>query len=289
MTTKDFWLWSLLAWLWGSSFLAIGIGVETINPVLLVAGRLALGAIVLLIALRVSGGNLILGTEGWMLATVVGCTGNVVPFLLIGYAEIQVDTGLAALIMGIAPVVTLCLAPLVHPEEQLTRSKLIGGFVGFVAIVVLVGPSAMSRVGAAILPQIALLGAALCYAVTALISRKYRYEEPLQLAAASVLVGAIGISVTCLLTGLFSGFEDVSWRSWTALIYLALGPTALAALIYFQLIPRIGAGRLQQVNYVVPVIGTVLGVLVLAERPGPNVLIAIILVALAVFLVSRNQ
>lgn len=288
MNTRDFWLWFLLAWLWGSSFLAIGIGVETLSPIILVAGRLVLGAMGLVAVLVAMGGNLRLGPGGWVLAGTVGLTGNVIPFMLVSYAGTQVDTGLAALIMGIAPVMTLCLAPLVHHDETLTRTKLLGGIVGFIGILVLVGPSVVSRVGAALLPQLALIAAAACYAMTALISRRYPYANPLQTAAASVLVGAVGISAVALLTGALPDPAEVSMRSWMSLIYLGIGPTALAAVIYFQLVPRIGAGRLQQVNYVVPVIGTVLGVLVLGERPEPNTLVAIILVISAVYLVSRK-
>lgn len=288
MSTKDFWLWFLLAWLWGSSFLAIGIGVETLSPVFLVAGRLAVGAFCLLAALFVAGGDLQLGRRDWTLAAVVGLTGNVIPFLLISYAETQVDTGLAALIMGIAPVVTLCLAPLVHPDERLTNSKLLGGIVGFMGIMVLVGPSAISRAGAALVPQIALIGAALCYSLTALISRKYPYSNPLQTATASVLIGALGVALICLVTGSFPSIEELSSRSLAALVYLGVGPTALAALLYFLLVPRIGAGRLQQVNYVVPVIGMILGIVVLGERPEAHALLAIALVMLAVYLVSRT-
>ena len=97
----------------------------------------------------------------------------------------------------------------------------------------------MSQLGAAVLPQLALFGAAICYAVTALISRKYPYEKPLQMAAASVLIGAFGITIICLMAGQLSGLENASWRSWAALTYLGLGPTALAAcLLYTSPSPR---------------------------------------------------
>ncbi len=132
-------MWSLLAWLWGSSFLAIGIGVETISPISLVAGRLALGALVLTLVLVITRNDFRLGYSGWILASVVGLTGNVIPFLLISYAEVQVDTGIAALIMGIAPVITLCMAPIVHADERLTGSKVLGGLIGFTGIVYLLG------------------------------------------------------------------------------------------------------------------------------------------------------
>ncbi len=140
-----------------------------------------------------------------------------------------------------------------------------------------------------LLPQLALIGAAFCYALTALIARKFPFENPLQLATASIVIGTAFMVATCFATGDALDFAEVSALSLIAMVYLGLGPTALAALIYFFLIPRIGAGRLQQVNYVVPVLGTILGIIVLGETPEPNMIIAIVCVVLAVYLVSRKD
>lgn len=288
MDAKDFGLWCLLAWLWGSSFLAIGIGVETLDPFSLVAGRMAIGAVLLLSVLYARGGNLRLGPRAWLVATVVGASGNVVPFLLISFAEQRVDSGLAALIMGIAPVVTLTVAPLVHSDETLGMSKIVGAAIGFAGIVVLVGAEAVKGLGGNLIPQLALIGAALCYSFTALFSRRFPHSDPFEIAAASVLVGAASMVAVAGLRGIETGFASPSLRSFLAVIYLGFGPTALAALIYFRLIPRIGAGRLQQVNYVVPVLGTILGVVLLDERPDWNAVVAIPMIVIAVYVVSRR-
>ncbi|PIE11019.1 MAG: hypothetical protein CSA72_05880 [Rhodobacterales bacterium] len=286
MTRTDFWLWLALAWLWGSSFLAIGIGVETLSPAALVALRMAIGTLALVGILYASGGSLRLGRRGWRIAGVVGMTGNVIPFLLISYAEQQVDSGLAALIMGIAPVVTLTLAPLIHPDESVTRTLLLGAALGFSGVAVLVGPEALQGVSGELMPRLALVGAALCYSATALISRRYPHPEPLQMAAGSVLAGALVIGA---MAAPGWDMQEIRASSLWAAVYLGLGPTALAAVIYFHLIPRIGASRLQQVNYVVPVLGTVLGIIVLGERPGWNSLLAIVMIAGAIWLVTRRR
>lgn len=289
MKAKDLVLWSLLAWLWGSSFLAIAIGVESVEPFPLVAGRMLIGAFLLLAVLYARGGTLRLGARGWSVAVVVGTTGNVVPFLLISFAGQSVDSGLAALIMGIAPVVTLTLAPLVHAGETLSRLTILGAAIGFCGISVLVGPEAFYGLGGDLVPQLLLVGAALCYAFTALFSRRFPFANALQMAAASVLVGALATSVIAVLQMGGSPVPAPSTRSLIALVYLGIGPTALAALIYFQLIPRIGAGRVQQVNYIVPVLGILLGALVLNEQPEWNALVAIPMIVLAVYLVTRRS
>ncbi|MEP2706276.1 MAG: EamA family transporter [Roseibium sp.] len=289
MNAKEFLLWALLATLWGSSFLAISIAVHDYDPAILVAGRMVIGAVVLTAVLFISGRNLRLGARGWAIAAVVGASGNVLPFLLISFAEQTVNSGLAALIMGIAPIVTLALAPLIHHEETLGKTKILGAIAGFAGVIVLVGPDAAQGMSAELVPQLALVLAALCYAFTALFSRRFPFPNPMQMAAGSVLVGALGMMAVSG-AELFTGDRpDPTSPGSLAIIYLGLGPTALAALIYFYLIPRIGATRLQQVNYVVPVIGTVLGIAILGERPEWTTWAALPLILLGVYLVSKKE
>lgn len=289
MSTRDLVLWSILAWLWGSSFLAIRIGVESVAPATLVAGRMAIGATILIAIIVLRGGTLHLGRRGWSIAVVVGLSGNVIPFLLISYAEQQVHSGLAALIMAIAPIITLTAAPMVHPEETLTGPKVAGGLLGLAGVVLLVGPHSLSGVGQDLLPQIALLAAAGCYAFTALFSRRFPHHDPLQMAAGSVLVGAAFIGVGVLASGESAPLSQATPQSLTAIAYLGVGPTACAAAIYFLLIPRIGAARLQQVNYVVPVLGVLLGLVFLGERPDWNTWLAIPIILTAVYCVNRRD
>ena len=287
MSQRNIWLWCLLAWLWGSSFLAMGIGVQTLAPEVLVAMRMVVGAVLLISLLLYTGGSLRLGARGWALAAVVGLTGNVFPFLLITAAGRSVETGLAALIMGLAPILTLTLAPLAHRSETLTPAKVIGALLGLGGVLLIVGPDVVNGLGERLLPQAGLLLAAAFYSFTALFSRRFPYDNPIQMAAASVLVGAASISVYVSLFSAWPPLGSLNAGAVTAGVYLGIGATALAALIYFYLIPRIGAGRLQQVNYVVPLIGTLLGAAILAERLPINAIAAIPIIFLAIYLVMR--
>ncbi len=289
MSARETILWLILAWLWGSSFLAIRIGVESVAPAVLVAGRMAIGAVILVAILLIyRGATLRLGARGWAIAATVGLTGNVIPFLLISYAEQEVHSGLAALIMAVAPIITLTAAPLVHSDEILTGSKTAGGVLGLAGVVLLVGPQHLSGMGEQLLPQLALLAAAVCYAFTALFSRAFPHDDPMQMAAGSVLIGGVFICGGILVSGDLVPQPPATWQSLLAIVYLGIGPTACAAVIYFMLIPRIGAGKLQQVNYVVPVLGVVLGVVFLGERPDWNTWLAIPVILTAVYSVNRR-
>lgn len=288
MHARDFLLWGLLAGLWGSSFLAIGVAVEGYSPQMLVFGRMAIGALILAAVLLIRGGSFSLGARGWTIAAVVGFSGNVLPFLLISYAEQEVDTGLAALIMGIAPIVTLAAAPFAHSEESLGSSKILGAIAGFGGVALLVLPDVTTGHLGGLVPQIALIVAALCYSFTALFSRRFPHSDSIQMAAASVLAGTVGLAGYFLVSFEPQAFPEMLSASSLAVLYLGLGPTALAALIYFYLIPRIGAAKLSQVNYVVPVVGTLLGIAFLGEQPVWTTWLALPLILAGVYLVTRK-
>lgn len=286
MKPYDYILFGLLSFLWGSAFLAIRVSVHEINPTDMVAIRLVIGAIALWAYTKARGISLVLPRCGWLVVVFASVFGNALPFWLISTAETEVDSGLAALIMGIAPIVTLVLAPMFLADETFDRQKKVGATVGFAGVILLVGPSVLFGIGAQVLPQFALLLAALCYAGTTLFTRKFAQGTPEALATLTIAAGAVVMLPLALFDGLnISSATPVAMGS---VLYLALGPTALAAVLYYVLLPRMGAGRLQQVNYAVPVIGTLLGILVLGEQPTWNVWLALPIIIGAVALVTRR-
>jgi drug/metabolite transporter (DMT)-like permease len=128
--------------------------------------------------------------------------------------------------------------------------------------------------------------AALCYAFTTLFTRKYAKLPALVMATGSMLIGTILIVATALIVDAPLQKVLALDRSLLAAIYLGLFPTALATLIYFYLVLKIGAARISQVNFVVPVAGALLGVMFLRETIVPNMIIALVLILIAVFLVT---
>ncbi len=286
--TKNILLWIVLVVIWSSSFLAIKVGIETMGPLTLVAVRMVIGTSVMLIVLRSFSLSLPKDMRSWGILFVCGMMGNIIPFSLISFGELNVDSGLAALLMGIAPVATVLFAPLVHRDEELSLGAIAGIAIGVLGLVVLIGPEALKGLGSQLSGQAAILGAALCYAFTTLFVRRFAALPALVMAAGSMLTG------TVVIVGLAYTFETppqefpVFSRSLIAALYLGLFPTALATLIYFYLVPRLGAGRVSQINFVVPLGGTIFGVIFLGESLRANALAALFLIMTAVFLVTRK-
>lgn len=283
---KNIILWVILAFIWGNSYFAIKIGIETISPLTLVAGRMLIAAIILIVILYMSKLALPKDFKSWTILTVSGLMGSVIPFSLISFGEQYVESGLAALLMGIAPVVGILLAPLAHKDETLSKMSLIGVGFGVIGLFFLIGIDAMNGFGQHIWGQISILGAALCYSFTTLYVRKYANLPTMVMAAGSTLIGAVIICTAALVIDAPFTTLSPSATSLSALIYLGIFPTAMATWIYFYLMPKLGAARMSQINFLVPVVGAITGIVFLGELFKLNSFIALLFILAAIYFVS---
>ena len=253
-----------LAVLWGSSFTFIKVSLEGLTPGQVVLFRLALGALLLLGFAALRGARLPAGGRTWGLIAVAAVLGNVTPFLLLSYGERTATAGVAGALVGATPLLTLGLAAAVIPQERLGAEAVIGLAVGFGGVLLVVAPWRDFDTG--VLGGLACLGAAVSYAAGFVFVRKHL--SPLGIPALS-LAAAQTVAATVVqgpLTPLL-GWDapDFTARVIGALLALGLLGTGLAYILYFRLIADLGAARASSVNYVVPVVAVVLGVLVLGE------------------------
>ncbi|PZU92368.1 MAG: EamA family transporter [Chelatococcus sp.] len=254
----------VLATLWGGSYTFIRIGVETIPPVTLIAARTLLAGTILLLIMRWRGLRLPRDLATWRLFLVQACLNSVLPFTLIAWAERSVEAGLATILSSTSPIFVVLLSALSQTGERLAWLKLAGIGAGLAGTVLIVGTQAMSGLGEHLAAQIALVTASLCYAGAALFGRHFKGLDPIMPAAGSLVSGAAILLPLSLLLD----------RPWTlapsaasvqALIALALLSTALAFVIYFRLIARLGSVATTSVAYLRVPTGVLIGMIFLGE------------------------
>ena len=273
----------LLAAIWGASFTLIKVAVDTIPAVTLTASRLILAAAVLAVVALIAGQRfkptrrLVLGIAA------AGFFGNALPFTLISWGEEVIDSGLAAILMAVMPLTTVFLAHLFTGDEKLNTRKLAGVILGLAGLVVLIGPAKLTSLGTETIRQLAVAGAALCYGINAIITKRLLSIPPMALAAAIIAVSAVMMIPASLILDQPWTLSPSSPSLW-ATIGLGVLQTALATLIMFQLIARQGATFFAQINFLVPLAGVAYGVIFLAERPAANayLALAIILTGIAI-------
>jgi drug/metabolite transporter (DMT)-like permease len=274
---RDYMLLIALGAVWGSSFLLIKLAVETMPPVTVAVGRIAIGALALALIVAARRQSWPRGWPAWRLLIVIGLLGNIVPFSLINWGETRIDSGLAAILMSTVPLATVLLAPAFVRDEPVTAGKLIGVALGMAGVAALIGPGALAGAGGQPLGEIAVTAAALCYAVNGLVVRRLP-QLPVEAIAASALLCAAIIGLPVSLIADRPWQVDASALSLAALVVLGVVNTAGGYLLLFRLVVRAGAGFASLNNFLVPLFGVTWGMLLLAERPSPQAFIGLVLI-----------
>lgn len=285
----DYLLLLLLAMVWSASFFLIKIGVGSIPPITLTAVRMSVAGVVLAGYLAIRKTGIPLNPRALLLYAVVGFMGNTLPFILIGWGETHIDSSLAAVLMGIMPITTFILAHYFVPDEPATMRKIFGVCLGFGGLLTLVGWSALAGVGGAtILAQLSVLAAATSYGITTVFVRTQPPFAGLQMASGAVFVGIItAIPLAFLFESPMT--MQATRASITAVILLGVFPTAFAALAYFRLIRNLGATTFSQLNYAIPIFGSLWGVLLLGEILQVRMLVALALVLAGVYFIRPRR
>ncbi len=267
--------------MWGSAFLFNRIALHGFTPLALVTLRLLVGAAVLAAATTFSRtGWRGLRRELWPWLLAMALVGNALPFWLISWGQQTIDSGLAGILMAVNPLATLLLAHFLIPGERLTPRRLAGFTLGFVGIVVLMGPELLlDRPGtrAVLLAEAAVLGGALCYSAGSIIAR-LRPDSDDGLTATLVLLLASGLMLPLAAAEPQPFPAPPGLREWLAAGFLGVIATGLATLVYFRLLRAAGPSFLSQINYLIPLWALALGALVLDEPVTPRTLLALALI-----------
>ncbi len=259
----------LLATLWGASFTFIKVGVETLPPLTLIAGRTSIAALILLAILGYRRIALPRDPKVWRQFLFQACLNSVFPFTLIAWAEQSIDAGLATILNSTSPIFTFLLTWLIAGRQHATGRKLFGVVSGMIGICLIVGVGALSGLREQLIPELAIIAATICYAGAALFGRNFERMDPMLPAAGSMLAGAVVLIPASLLFDRPWTLEP-STRSIGALLGLSVFSSALAFTIYFRLLRTLGpVGTTSQAYLRVP-IGVAIGVLFLGESLAPT-------------------
>jgi len=276
-----------LATLWSSAFAAIKIGVETLHPTWLVAGRLVCAAGLLLAVAAWRGRMLPRFNHEWAIYFFLGAAGYSIPFFLISWGEVVVDSGPAAILMAVMPLTTMMLAHFFVDNEPMSVRKVCGLVVGLIGVAVLVGPDALAKLGGETIRELAVLSGALFYAVNAIVSRRLTPGDPVSRSAAVVLCAAVQmVPIAFLVSGPPVGLTSVSWG---AVLYLGVFPTATATVLFFHLIDNEGATFVALNNYIIPSLGVFWGVLLLGEVVTLQTIGALVIILVGIGLATGGR
>jgi len=277
--------------MFGSAFLLTKIAVQDIPPVLVVAGRIVIGALILCMLAMWQGQSFSSLIAYWKIIIVLALTGNCVPFFLITWGQQYVDSGLAGILMAMMPLSTILLAHFFVSGEAITANKLIGFVVGFVGVVILMLPQINADTQYQWLHLLAMLSI-LCGAISYAINSVIAHQLPnisLTLLSSGVLIAASVLILPISIWSSYGWIPDVSNSALLALLILGLFPSGIATIVYFSLIRRAGAAFMSQTNYLIPLWAVFIGVVFGHEYISLNAMIALAVILSGIALAQRKS
>jgi drug/metabolite transporter (DMT)-like permease len=279
----------ILGLIWGGSFLGVELALTGFGPLSIAAVRIALAAVLLVAMALVAGHGLpatasARGRRIWLHCLGMGLFSNALPFALLSWGQRQVTSGFAGITMAVVPLLVLPLAHVFVPGERMTVRKSIGFAVGFLGVVLLIGPGAPppGEEAVPVLARLACIAASCCYAIGSIITRRAPAGPYLSFGAGGLLMAAVMIVPLALaVEGLPA---EPPPQALLGALYLGIFPTALATVMLVFVIQSAGPSFLSLVNYQVPVWAVIIGMVALGEDLPPQFVgaLALILAGLAV-------
>lgn len=277
----------VLTLLWGSAYAFIKHAVISFSPAALIFVRIGVAAILLTGWTYARGHRLPpLTDKRWLWFGALGLFGNTLPFFLISWGQQTIDASLAGIVIATMPLSTIALAHVFVPGEQMNARRLAGFLLGFAGVVILLGPVALQGLGGAgLLAQLAVLCAAVCYGINAVLARLLPDTAPSMSGAGMLIMGAL----LALPFGAWdlAHMDAAPASAWLSLIWLAIGPTALASALLMDVARTAGPSFLATANYMTPIAAVGTGVLI-GEMIGWNALLALTVILGGVWLARKK-
>jgi drug/metabolite transporter (DMT)-like permease len=282
MTAREWGLLALLSLLWGGSFFLIGVAIKELPPLTLVTLRVGLAAALLWASAPFLGVALPRSAKGVATVAVLGFGNCALPFALIAWGQTHLPSGLASILNAATPLFSVLAAHVLTAEEKLSGLKVFGTVAGLTGVAWLIGPDLLTGAGANLWAELAVLAAALAYALSAIFGRRVRALglRPVDVATGQLTAATLYLAPLALVIDRPWTLLAPSAATIAAVLAIAAFSTALAYVVYFRILAGAGATNVLLVTLLVPATSVVLGALFLHERLAGRQFLGFALIAL---------
>ncbi len=280
----------ILAVLWGSAFLFVKISLDSISPLTIAAGRIAIGAlIVTLISLKM-GITLPRHFSEWVQCTIIGIVGLVVPFLLVNWCMQYVQSSLAAICMSLSPIFTMILAHYMTHDEKFCPKKLIGITFGIIGVISLFYGTIADLGGSTIiyLALFGLVATSFFYAYAGILVKNLKNKDMMSTSSAMLITSTV---ITVPLALIFEQPWTLTPTADALYSLLILGgfSTGIATIILFHLTHIAGVIFVSYNTYLIPLVGISAGYFWLSEPLKLTYIFSILFIFIGIYLAERRK
>lgn len=265
-SATDYGLFLLLGLVFGSTYMFISVGLQTIPPMTLAASRALIGFLALASLAAILGHDVPRDARSWRSFFFIGIFGGVAPFTLMSLAQQRIESSLASIIITSMPLFTLALAHL-FTDDRASPRKLAGVLIGFAGILLLLGPAALEGQGNSFWGQVLYLGVALSFATMGVLIRRLGAGTGtvlMRTACSQAVATVILVPIALVLEQPWT--ITPSTHSILGALALGLLSSTLGQFLVFRLNATAGPNFTSANNYMGPPVGILWGVLLLGEE-----------------------
>ncbi|APC97361.1 DMT family transporter [Francisella frigiditurris] len=277
-----------IALIWGSQFMFNDIALESnISPVIIAMSRSIIGAITLSIILYFSKEEKTsIDFKTYFILFLVGLFEATIPLFLIIWGQQEVDSSIAAILTSTVPLFVIVLVAILKLEEM-SINKVFGVILGFIAIVILLGPKlANVDIGNMnLISNLAVLSGAFSFAIALILIKNISHIPPIRSSKIILTSASIQLAILALIKHDFVYSNvNLSLKSILAILALGIFAAGIVYLLYIELIKKAGTVFTSFSNFLIPAVGLFLGVTFLDDKLEPSTFIALFVLLISLFL-----
>lgn len=278
----------LLSAIWGGAFTLNKIALDTFTPEVIVAGRLISGSIFLVVLIYFLYKKFTINISQLNYYLFMSLVGIVIPFIAIITGQKNIDSAMAGILMATMPISTILLSHIFLEDEKMNQQKFIGFVISFLGVFVLIYRKDLfvdNSISETFESQLLVILGATLYAFAAIYGKKYKITDPLSASTGTILFATFFMTIYLI-------FIDQSNPSYSVLfldiniLLLGILCTAIATIIYFQILQTEGASFLSIMNFLIPLWAILFGIIILEDQFSWNYIIGLIVILFGVKLAN---
>ncbi|MEL0172656.1 MAG: DMT family transporter [Gammaproteobacteria bacterium] len=278
----------LLSAIWGGAFTLNKIALDTFTPEVIVAGRLISGSIFLVALIYFLYKKFTINISQINYYLFMSLVGIVIPFIAIITGQKNIDSAMAGILMATMPISTILLSHIFLEDEKMNQQKFIGFVISFLGVFILIYRKDLfvnNSISETFESQLLVILGATLYAFAAIYGKKYKITDPLSASTGTILFATFFMTIYLI-------FIDQSNPSYSALfldiniLLLGILCTAIATIIYFQILQTEGASFLSIMNFLIPLWAILFGIIILQDQFSWNYIIGLVVILFGIKLAN---
>ena len=288
LVKSNWFLLILLSAIWGGAFTLNKMALDSFTPEVIVAGRLISGSVFLIALIYFLYKRFSINLAQVNYYLFMSLVGIVIPFIAIITGQKNIDSAMAGILMATMPISTILLSHLFLDDEKMNKQKFIGFIISFLGVFILIYRDDLfidNSISETFESQLLVILGATLYAFAAIYGKKYKITDPLSASTGTILFATFFMTIYLI-------FIDQSKPSYSNLLLdmniLLLGVlcTAIATVIYFQILQSEGASFISMMNFLIPLWAILFGIIILNDQFSWNYILGLLVILFGIKLAN---